>query len=316
MEQIFSSLDQLIGHTPLFEPQHLMKSEHLAARILLKLEYFNPAGSIKDRAALQMLNEAERSGIIKHHSGYTVIEPTSGNTGVGLAALAASRGYRAIITMPDTMSVERRRLLTAYGAELVLTPGALGMQGAIDRAEQLARTISNSWIAGQFTNEANARAHELTTGPEIWRDTDGDVDILVSAVGTGGTITGCSHYLRQRNPDLTVAAVEPSDSPVLSGGSAGPHKIQGIGAGFIPQVLDTHAYDSIMQAETQNAYDAARLLARTEGILVGISSGAALWAAMKLARKPQNAGKTIVAIMPDTGERYLSCELFAEASQG
>lgn len=312
MAAIYTAIDQLIGHTPLLELASLEEELGLRARVLVKLERHNPAGSVKDRVALNMLDEAEAADLIAPHSGYTIIEPTSGNTGVGLAALAAARGYRLVITMPDTMSAERRALLAAYGAELVLTPGAQGMKGAIARAEELAQATPKSWIAGQFTNPSNPRAHELTTGPEIWQDTDGNVDIFVAGVGTGGTITGIGGYLKAHNPAVRVVAVEPASSPVLSGGEAGPHAIQGIGAGFVPAVLDTGVYDEIVRVANEDALSCGRMLARKAGVLVGISSGAAAWAALELAKLPENAGKTIVALLPDTGERYLSTALFAE----
>lgn len=312
MSAVYASIDQLIGHTPLLELTQLEREANVNARVLVKLERQNPAGSVKDRVALNMLNEAEAAGLIAPHDGYTIIEPTSGNTGVGLAALAAARGYRLIIAMPETMSAERRALLAAYGAELVLTPGAAGMKGAIARAEELAEATPKSWIAGQFTNPSNPAAHEATTGPEIWEDTDGAVDIFVAGVGTGGTITGVGRYLKSHNPNVHVVAVEPASSPVLSGGAAGPHAIQGIGAGFVPKVLDTAVYDEIIPVENENALATGRALARKAGVLVGISSGAAVWAAFKLAKRPENAGKTIVALLPDTGERYLSTALFAE----
>ncbi len=312
MSKVYTSIDQLIGHTPLLEVTNIEAADNLAARVLVKLEYFNPAGSAKDRIAKAMLDEAERTGKIRRNDGYTIIEPTSGNTGVGLASVAAARGYRLIITMPETMSVERRQLMRGYGAELVLTEGPLGMKGAIAKAEELARETPKSMIAGQFVNPANPAIHEATTGPEIWEDTDGKVDILVAGVGTGGTITGTGRYLKKQNPQVEVVAVEPADSPVLSGGKPGPHKIQGIGAGFVPEALDTSIYDKIMPVAAEDAFAAGRRLGHEEGVLVGISSGAALHAALELARKPQNAGKTIVAIMPDTGERYLSTPLFSE----
>lgn len=312
MSAVYASIDQLIGHTPLLELTQLEREANVNARVLVKLERQNPAGSVKDRVALNMLNEAEAAGLIAPHDGYTIIEPTSGNTGVGLAALAAARGYRLIIAMPETMSAERRALLAAYGAELVLTPGAAGMKGAIARAEELAEATPKSWIAGQFTNPSNPAAHEATTGPEIWEDTDGAVDIFVAGVGTGGTITGVGRYLKSHNPNVHVVAVEPASSPVLSGGAAGPHAIQGIGAGFVPKVLDTAVYDEIIPVENEDALATGRALARKAGVLVGISSGAAVWAAFKLAKRPENAGKTIVALLPDTGERYLSTALFAE----
>ena len=311
MSKVYTSIDQLIGHTPLLEITNIEAADNLAARVLVKLEYFNPAGSAKDRIAKAMLDEAERTGKIRRNDGYTIIEPTSGNTGVGLASVAAARGYRLIITMPETMSVERRQLMRGYGAELVLTEGPLGMKGAIAKAEELARETPKSMIAGQFVNPANPAIHEATTGPEIWEDTDGKVDILVAGVGTGGTITGTGRYLKKQNPQVEVVAVEPADSPVLSGGKPGPHKIQGIGAGFVPEALDTSIYDKIMPVAAEDAFAAGRRLGHEEGVLVGISSGAALHAALELARKPENAGKTIVAVMPDTGERYLSTPLFS-----
>lgn len=312
MSKVYTSIDQLIGHTPMLEVTNIEAADNLAARVLVKLEYFNPAGSAKDRIAKAMLDEAERTGKIRRNDGYTIIEPTSGNTGVGLSSVAAARGYRLIITMPETMSVERRQLMRGYGAELVLTEGPLGMKGAIAKAEELARETPKSMIAGQFVNPANPAIHETTTGPEIWEDTDGKVDILVAGVGTGGTITGTGRYLKKQNPQVEVVAVEPADSPVLSGGKPGPHKIQGIGAGFVPEALDTSIYDKIMPVAAEDAFAAGRRLGHEEGVLVGISSGAALHAALELARKPENAGKTIVAIMPDTGERYLSTPLFSE----
>ena len=308
MGRIYTAIDQLIGGTPLLELKKL--EENLGARILAKLEYFNPAGSVKDRVAKAMLDDAEARGVLK--PGSVIIEPTSGNTGIGLALVAAVRGYRIIIVMPETMSVERRQLMEAYGAELVLTEGALGMKGAIARAEELAREIPDSFIPGQFVNPANPAAHRAATGPEIWEDTGGEVDIFVAGVGTGGTITGVGAYLKEKNPAVKVVAVEPAASPVLSGGAAGSHKIQGIGAGFVPQVLDTGVYDEIIRVENEDAFAVARLMGWREGVLVGISSGAALWAAMELARRRSNKGKTIVALLPDTGDRYLSTELFAE----
>ena len=312
MSKVYTSIDQLIGHTPLLEVTNIEAADNLAARVLVKLEYFNPAGSAKDRIAKAMLDEAERTGKIRRNDGYTIIEPTSGNTGVGLSSVAAARGYRLIITMPETMSMERRQLMRGYGAKLVLTEGPLGMKGAIAKAEELARETPKSMIAGQFVNPANPAIHEATTGPEIWEDTDGKVDILVAGVGTGGTITGTGRYLKKQNQQVEVVAVEPADSPVLSGGKPGPHKIQGIGAGFVPEALDTSIYDKIMPVAAEDAFAAGRRLGHEEGVLVGISSGAALHAALELARKPENAGKTIVAIMPDTGERYLSTPLFSE----
>ncbi|WP_072415096.1 cysteine synthase A [Collinsella phocaeensis] len=312
MKKIYRSVDELIGRTPLLELASIERTEGLRAHVLAKLEYFNPAGSVKDRVAKSMLDAAEAAGEIRPRDGYTIIEPTSGNTGVGLSALAAARGYRAVIVMPDTMSVERRLLMSAYGAELVLTPGAEGMKGAIARAEELARETPKSWIAGQFSNPANPAAHVAGTGPEIWEDTDGKIDVFVAGAGTGGTVTGVGGYLKERNPDVRVVAVEPAGSPVLSGGAAGPHKIQGIGAGFVPAVLDRSVYDEIAPVRDEDAFAGARLMASREGVLVGVSSGAALWAAIELARRPEWEGKTIVALCPDTGERYLSGPLFAE----
>ena len=305
---LVSSVAELIGNTPLLKAENLMRSQSLCANLLLKLESFNPAGSVKDRVACQMLLDAEQSGRLK--SGDTVIEPTSGNTGIGLAALCAAKGIRLIITMPDTMSVERQKLMTAYGAELVLTDGKQGMAGAIAKAEELAAEIDGAIVAGQFVNHANPKAHELTTGPEIWTDTDGKVDVFVAGVGTGGTITGTGRYLKAQDPSVRVVAVEPADSPVLTGGKAGAHGLQGIGAGFVPDVLDTDVYDEVVRVTTEEAYAASRLLAKTEGVLCGISSGAALHAALMLAAKPENAGKTVVCLLPDTGERYLSTELY------
>ena len=310
MAQIYTSADQLIGGTPLLELRHIEQSEQLQATILAKLEYFNPSGSVKDRAAKAMLDDAEARGLLNPRS--VIIEPSSGNTGIGLAAVAAARGYRVIIVMPETMSVERRRLMRAYGAELVLTEGAKGMKGAIARAEELAREIPESFLPGQFTNPANPAVHRATTGPEIWEDTDGKVDLFVAGVGTGGTITGVGAYLKSRNPDIRVVAVEPAGSPVLSAGVSGAHKIQGIGAGFVPQVLDTGIYDEVLTAANEDAFAWGRRVGQQEGVLVGISSGAAVWAAVELARRPENKGKTIVALLPDTGERYLSTPLFAE----
>ena len=310
MANIYTSADQLIGKTPLLELTQIEKSEGLNAKILAKLEYFNPAGSVKDRIAKAMIDDAEAKGILK--TGSTIIEPTSGNTGIGLASVAAARGYRIIIVMPETMSVERRQLMKAYGAELVLTEGAKGMKGAIAKAEELAKEIPGSFIPGQFVNPANPEVHERTTGPEIWEDTDGKIDIFVAGVGTGGTITGTGRYLKKQNPDVKVVAVEPASSPVLSQGKAGSHKIQGIGAGFVPDVLDTKIYDEIISVENDDAFAAGKLVGTKEGVLVGISSGAAIWAAIELAKRPENAGKTIVALLPDTGDRYLSTPLFAD----
>ena len=310
MANIYTSADQLIGNTPLLELTHIEKEEGLKATVLAKLEYFNPAGSVKDRIGKAMIDDAEKSGKLK--PGATIIEPTSGNTGIGLAAVAAARGYRIIIVMPETMSVERRQLMKAYGAELVLTEGAKGMKGAIEKAEQLEKEIEGSFLAGQFVNPANPQAHYETTGPEIWRDTDGKVDIFVSGVGTGGTLTGTGRYLREKKPKVQLVAVEPKDSPVLSEGKAGSHKIQGIGAGFVPEVLDTKIYNEVVTVTNEDAFATGKRLGRTEGVLVGISSGAALWAAIQLAKRPENAGKTIVALLPDTGDRYLSTPLFAD----
>ncbi len=310
MSRIYTSADQLIGHTPLLELVHLEASENLSAKVLAKLEYFNPAGSAKDRVAKAMLDDAEEKGLLK--KGSVIIEPTSGNTGIGLASVAAARGYRIIIVMPETMSVERRQLMKAYGAELVLSEGSRGMNGAIAKAEELAKEIPGSFIPGQFVNPENAAAHRTTTGPEIWEDTDGGVDIFVAGVGTGGTITGVGQYLKSRNPKITVVAVEPASSPVLSKGISGAHQIQGIGAGFVPAVLDITIYDEIIAVENGDAFSAARKIGKSEGVLVGISSGAALWAAMELAKRPENKGKTIVTLLPDTGDRYLSTPLFAE----
>ena len=310
MSRIYTSADQLIGHTPLLELVHLEQNEHLDAKILAKLEYFNPAGSVKDRVAKAMIDDAEEKGLLK--PGSVIIEPTSGNTGIGLASVAAARGYRIIIVMPETMSVERRQLMKAYGAELVLAEGSKGMSGAIAKAEELAKEIPNSFIPGQFVNPANAAAHEATTGPEIWADTDGKVDIFVAGVGTGGTVTGVGHYLKQQNPNVKVVAVEPASSPVLSKGIAGSHKIQGIGAGFVPKVLDTDVYDEIIAVENDDAFKVGKAIGRSEGILVGISAGAAVWAAIQLAKRPENKGKNIVVLLPDTGDRYLSTPLFAD----
>ncbi len=310
MAKIYTSVEQLIGGTPLLELTHMEEEQGLEARILCKLEYLNPAGSVKDRVARAMLDDAEAKGTLK--PGSVIIEPTSGNTGIGLAAVAAARKYRIIIVMPETMSMERRQLMKAYGAQLVLTEGAKGMKGAIEKANELAAELKDSFIPGQFVNPANAAAHRTTTGPEIWEDTDGQVDIFVAGVGTGGTITGVGEYLKSRNPEVKVVAVEPADSPVLSGGAAGAHKIQGIGAGFVPEVLNTGIYDEIMTVESEDAFQAGRQLGRSEGILVGISAGAALWAAIELAKRPQNRGKIIVALLPDTGDRYLSTPMFAD----
>ena len=308
MSKIYTSADQLIGHTPLLELTHI--EEGLGAKILGKLEYFNPAGSVKDRIAKAMIDEAEKSGKLK--KGAVIIEPTSGNTGIGLASVAAARGYRIIIVMPETMSVERRQIMKAYGAELVLTEGAKGMKGAIEKADELAKEIPNSFIPGQFVNPANPAAHKATTGPEIWEDTDGKVDIFVAGVGTGGTVTGVGEYLKSKNPNVMVVAVEPASSPVLTKGTAGAHKIQGIGAGFVPETLNTKVYDEVIAVENEAAFEAGREIGKKEGVLVGISSGAALWAAKELAKRPENKGKTIVALLPDTGDRYLSTALFAE----
>ncbi|WP_251206598.1 cysteine synthase A [Acetatifactor aquisgranensis] len=310
MSRIYTSADQLIGRTPLLELVRIEKEENLEARILAKLEYFNPAGSVKDRIAKAMIDDAEAKGLLK--KGSVIIEPTSGNTGIGLASVAAARGYRIIIVMPETMSVERRQLMKAYGAELVLTEGTKGMAGAIAKADELAKEIPDSFIPGQFVNPANPAAHKATTGPEIWEDTDGKVDIFVAGVGTGGTITGIGEYLRSRKPEVKIVAVEPAASPVLSKGTAGAHKIQGIGAGFVPKVLDTEVYDEIIPVENEDAFAAGRRVGRSEGVLVGISSGAAVWAAIQLGKRAENRGKTIVALLPDTGDRYLSTPLFAE----
>ena len=310
MSKIYTSADQLVGHTPLLELTHVEASNNLEAKILAKLEYFNPAGSVKDRIAKAMLDDAEKSGKLK--AGSVIIEPTSGNTGIGLASVAAARGYRIIIVMPETMSVERRQLMKAYGAELVLTEGAKGMKGAIAKADELAKEIPNSFIPGQFVNPANPAAHRATTGPEIWEDTDGKVDTFVAGVGTGGTVTGVGEFLKSKNPNVKVVAVEPASSPVLSKGVAGSHKIQGIGAGFVPDTLNTKVYDEIIAVENEAAFEAGREIGKKEGVLVGISSGAALWAAKELAKRPENKGKTIVALLPDTGDRYLSTALFAE----
>lgn len=310
MSKIYKGAIELVGNTPLVEVTNIEKKEQMKARLLVKLEYFNPAGSVKDRVGKAMIEDAERNGRLK--PGSVIIEPTSGNTGIGLAAVSAVKGYRMILTMPDTMSVERRNILKAYGAEIVLTPGEKGMSGAIEKAEELAKEIPDSFIPGQFDNPVNPRAHMESTGPEIWHDTDGQVDIFVASVGTGGTLTGTGTYLKEKNPNIKVIAVEPSTSPVLSGGSAGPHKIQGIGAGFIPKVLDTHIYDEIITVDNEAPFAAAKMLARTEGLLTGISSGAALHAAIEVARRPENEGKTIVALLPDSGDRYYSTALFVE----
>lgn len=308
MAHIYTSAHQLIGHTPLLELTHMQETLGLNARILAKLELFNPAGSVKDRVALMMIEDAEACGALTPDS--VIIEPTSGNTGIGLAAVAAARGYRMMVVMPDSMSMERRMLMAAYGAELVLTPGAQGMKGAIAKAQELAAEIPNSFIPGQFVNPSNPKAHRETTGPEIYADTDGNVDIFVAGVGTGGTVTGVGEYLKSRNPNVKVVAVEPADSPVLSGGQPGPHKLQGIGAGFVPEVLNTGIYDEVFQVTTDQAFAAGRLMGRSEGILVGISSGAALHAAVEVAKRPENEGKTLVVLIPDTGDRYLSTPLF------
>ena len=310
MSKIYTSADQLIGHTPLMELTHIEKNENLAAKILAKLEYFNPAGSVKDRIAKAMIDDAEAKGVLK--PGSVIIEPTSGNTGIGLTSVAAARGYRIIIVMPETMSVERRQLMKAYGAELVLTEGAKGMKGAIAKADELSHEIPNSFVPGQFVNAANPKAHFETTGPEIYEDTDGKVDIFVAGVGTGGTITGVGQYLKSKLPNVKVVAVEPATSAVLSTGVAGAHKIQGIGAGFVPEVLDTKVYDEIIPVSNEDAFATSRMIGRSEGVLVGISSGAAVWAAIQLAKRPENAGKNIVVLLPDTGDRYLSTPMFAD----
>lgn len=310
MSRVFTSADQLIGGTPLLEMTHIEREEGLEARILGKLEYFNPAGSVKDRIAKAMIDDAEKKGLLKADS--VIIEPTSGNTGIGLASVAAARSYRIIIVMPETMSIERRKLMKAYGAELVLTEGSKGMKGAIEKANDLAKEIPNSFIPGQFINPANPAVHKASTGPEIWNDTDGKVDIFVAGIGTGGTITGTGEYLKSQNPNVKVVAVEPASSPVLSKGTAGSHKIQGIGAGFVPEVLDTKVYDEVIAVENEDAFTTGRLIGRKEGVLVGISSGAAVWAAVQLAKRPENRGKTIVVLLPDTGDRYLSTPLFED----
>ena len=310
MANIYTAADQLIGHTPLLELSRIEKEFNLEAKVIAKLEYFNPAGSVKDRVAKAMLDDAEAKGILKE--GSTIIEPTSGNTGIGLASVAAARGYRVIIVMPDTMSVERRQLMKAYGAELVLSEGAKGMKGAIAKAEEIKATTPNSFIAGQFVNPANPKAHLETTGPEVWEDTDGKVDVFVAGVGTGGTVTGVGQFLKSKNKDVKIVAVEPKSSAVLSTGVAGAHKIQGIGAGFVPDVLDTKVYDEIIAVENDDAFKTGRLVGVKEGVLVGISSGAALWAAIEVAKRPENKGKNIVVLLPDTGDRYLSTPLFAD----
>lgn len=310
MANIYKSADQLIGKTPLLELAHIEKELNLKAAVLAKLEYFNPAGSVKDRIARAIIDDAEAKGLLK--DGATIIEPTSGNTGIGLASVAAARGYKLILTMPDTMSVERRQLIKAYGADIVLTEGARGMKGAIEKAEELAKEIPGSFIAGQFVNPANPKAHFETTGPEIWEDTDGGVDIFVAGVGTGGTLTGTGEYLKSKNPGVKIVAVEPETSAVLSTGKAGAHKIQGIGAGFVPEVLNTKVYDEIIAVPNEEAFKTGKLIGRREGVLVGISSGAAAWAAIQLAQRPENAGMTIVVLLPDTGDRYLSTPLFAD----
>ena len=312
MGEIKKGIISYVGNTPLVEISNYEKSQGLEVRIAAKLEYFNPAGSVKDRIALAMIQDAEEKGLLKE--GATIIEPTSGNTGIGISSIAAAKGYQAILTMPETMSIERRKLLKAYGAKVILTEGSLGMKGAIAKAEELNKEIPNSVILSQFTNEANPKVHEKTTGPEIYRELDGEIDIFVAGIGTGGTISGAGGYLKSRNPDIKVVAVEPAGSPILSEGKAGPHKIQGIGAGFVPETLNTKVYDEIITVSNEDAFETSRILAQTEGILVGISSGAALWVATQLAKKPENKGKTIVVILPDTGERYLSTPLFDNES--
>ena len=312
MSNVYTSIDQLIGHTPLLELTHFEADEDLKARVLVKLEYFNPAGSVKDRVAKNMIDEAEKAGKIVRGGDYTIIEPTSGNTGVGIASVAAARGYKVIITMPETMSVERRKLMQAYGAQLVLTDGSKGMKGAIAKAEELHEQIPGSIIAGQFVNPVNPATHKATTGPEIWKDTEGKVDIFVAGVGTGGTVSGVGAYLKSQNPNVKVVAVEPASSPVLSTGQGGAHKIQGIGAGFVPDTLDTKIYDEIITVTNEDAFATGKRLAKSDAVLTGISSGAAVWAAEQLAKRPENAGKTIVALLPDTGDRYLSTPLFQD----
>lgn len=310
MSNIYKSVQELVGHTPLLELTHIEKEYNLAAKILVKLEYFNPAGSVKDRIAKQMIEEAENAGTLK--PGSVIVEPTSGNTGIGLSMIAQTKGYKSIIVMPESMSIERRKLMKAYGSELVLTPAAEGMKGAIAKAKEIVENTPNAWTPGQFTNQANVHAHYKTTGPEIWQDTDGNVDILIAGVGTGGTITGTGTYLKEQNPHLEVIAVEPADSPVLAGGKPGAHKIQGIGAGFVPDVLNQNIYDRIVHVTNEDAIEKGKLISKKEGVLVGISSGAAVWTAIQEAKREENAGKTIVAILPDSGDRYLSTPLFAE----
>ena len=310
MSNIYKSVQELVGHTPLLELTHIEKEYNLAAKILVKLEYFNPAGSVKDRIAKQMIEEAENAGTLK--PGSVIVEPTSGNTGIGLSMIAQTKGYKSIIIMPESMSIERRKLMKAYGSELVLTPAKDGMKGAIAKAKEIVENTTNAWTPGQFTNQANVHAHYKTTGPEIWQDTDGNVDILIAGVGTGGTITGTGTYLKEQNPHLEVIAVEPSDSPVLAGGKPGAHKIQGIGAGFVPDVLNQNIYDRIVHVTNEDAIENGKLISKKEGVLVGISSGAAVWTAIQEAKREENAGKTIVAILPDSGDRYLSTSLFAE----